>query len=163
MPISKRTIRRAWSTRCSRAVEALVLTIVFAVLPELPQVNAGAVLDPHPGWIAVLVLAARYGGPGLFTGLFAAACGIGLGSVIAGAGLAVSWGGLLAPASTPKAVVDRIAGEVRQILADKEIQEKLLSAGAIARFQDPAQMGQHLQQDYAKWGQLIRDKSIASE
>jgi len=76
---------------------------------------------------------------------------------------AVSWGGLLAPASTPKAVVDRIAGEVRQILADKEIQEKLLHAGAIARFQDPAQMGQHLQQDYAKWGQLIRDKSIASE
>ncbi|KRC26370.1 tripartite tricarboxylate transporter substrate binding protein [Acidovorax sp. Root219] len=76
---------------------------------------------------------------------------------------AVSWGGLLAPAGTPKAVVDRIAGEVRQILAEKETQEKLLHAGAIARFQDPAQMGQHLQQDYAKWGQLIRDKSIASE
>lgn len=76
---------------------------------------------------------------------------------------AVSWGGLLAPAGTPKAMVERIAGEVRQILADKEIQEKLLNAGAIARFQDPAQMGQHLQQDYAKWGQLIRDKSIATE
>jgi len=76
---------------------------------------------------------------------------------------AVSWGGLLAPAGTPKAVVDRIASEVRQILAEKETQEKLLHAGAIARFQDPAQMGQHLQQDYAKWGQLIRDKSIASE
>lgn len=76
---------------------------------------------------------------------------------------AVSWGGLLAPAGTPKAVVDRIANEVRQILADKEIQEKLLHDGAIARFQDPAQMGQHVQQDYAKWGQLIRDKSIATE
>lgn len=76
---------------------------------------------------------------------------------------AVSWGGLLAPAGTPKAVVERIAGEVRQILADKEIQEKLLNAGAIARFQDPAQMGQHVQQDYAKWGQLIRDKGIAPE
>lgn len=76
---------------------------------------------------------------------------------------AVSWGGLLAPAGTPKAVVDRIANEVRQILADKEIQEKLLNAGAIARFQDPAQMGQHVQQDYAKWGQLIRDKGIAPE
>lgn len=76
---------------------------------------------------------------------------------------AVSWGGLLAPAGTPKAVVERIANEVRQILADKEIQEKLLNAGAIARFQDPAQMGQHVQQDYAKWGQLIRDKGIAPE
>ncbi|MDP4077054.1 tripartite tricarboxylate transporter substrate binding protein [Acidovorax sp. A1169] len=76
---------------------------------------------------------------------------------------AVSWGGLLAPSGTPKAVVERLASEIRQILAEKETQEKLLNAGAIARFQDPAQMGQHLQQDYAKWGQLIRDKSIASE
>jgi|SRR5262245_27258593 len=94
MPISKRTIRRIRWRRFGRAVEALALALVFAVLPELPRVNGGAVLDPHPGWIAVLVLAARYGGPGLFTGLFAAACGIGLGSVIAGAGLAASWGGL---------------------------------------------------------------------
>ncbi len=76
---------------------------------------------------------------------------------------AVSWGGLLAPAGTPKAVVERLASEIRQILAEKETQEKLLNAGAIARFQDPGQMGQHLQQDYAKWGQLIRDKGIASE
>lgn len=94
MPISKRTIRRAWPTRWGRAGEALVLAIVFAVLPELPQVNAGTDLDPHPGWIAVLVLAARYGGAGLFSGLIAAVCGIGLGSTIAGAGAAASWDGL---------------------------------------------------------------------
>ncbi len=76
---------------------------------------------------------------------------------------AVSWGGLLAPPGTPKAVVERIAGEVKQILAEKEIQDKLLNAGAIAHFQDPAQMGQRVQQDYTRWGQLIRDKGIASE
>lgn len=76
---------------------------------------------------------------------------------------AVSWGGLLAPAGTPKAVVDRIASEVKQILAEKEVQEKLLNAGAIAHFQDPAQMGQRIEQDYTRWGQLIREKSIAAE
>lgn len=76
---------------------------------------------------------------------------------------AVSWGGLLAPKGTPKAVVDRIAGEVRQILADKEIQDKLLGVGAIAHFQDPAQMGQRIQNDYQRWGQIIRDKGISQE
>ena len=76
---------------------------------------------------------------------------------------AVSWGGLLAPVGTPKAVVDRIANEVKQILAEKEVQEKLLNAGAIAHFQDPAQMGQRIEQDYTRWGQLIREKGIASE
>ena len=76
---------------------------------------------------------------------------------------AVSWGGLLAPLGTPKAVVDRIANEVQQILAEKEVQDKLLNAGAIAHFQTPAQLGQRVQQDYTRWGQLIRDKGIASE
>ncbi len=76
---------------------------------------------------------------------------------------AVSWGGLLAPPGTPKAVVDRVASEVKQILAEKDIQDKLLNAGAIARFQDPAQMGQRVQQDYTRWGQLIRVKGIVNE
>jgi len=76
---------------------------------------------------------------------------------------AVSWGGLLAPKGTPKAVVERIASEVQQILADKDIQSKLLHAGAIATFQNPAQLGQRIQQDYTRWGQLIRDKGIAAE
>lgn len=76
---------------------------------------------------------------------------------------AVSWGGLLAPPGTPKAVVERVASEVKQILAEKDIQDKLLNAGAIARFQDPAQMGQRVQQDYTRWGQLIRVKGIVNE
>ena len=76
---------------------------------------------------------------------------------------AVSWGGLMAPPGTPKAVVDRIAGEVKQILADKEIQDKLLTAGAIAAFQSPDQMAQRIKSDYAKWGAVIRDKGISNE
>ena len=76
---------------------------------------------------------------------------------------AVSWGGLLAPKGTPQPVVERIASEVKQILAEPEIQSRLLNAGAIAHFQSPAEMGQRIQQDYTRWGQLIRDKRIASE
>ncbi|MDW3689124.1 tripartite tricarboxylate transporter substrate binding protein [Cupriavidus sp. CV2] len=76
---------------------------------------------------------------------------------------AVSWGGLLAPTGTPKEVVDRISGEVGKILADKDSQNKLLKAGAIANFQPPAQMSQRIGQDYAKWGKVIRDKGIAVE
>ncbi len=76
---------------------------------------------------------------------------------------AVSWGGLLAPTGTPKEVVDRISGEVGKILADKDVRNKLLKAGAIANFQPPAQMSQRVGQDYAKWGKVIRDKGIAVE
>ncbi|MFT3777733.1 MAG: tripartite tricarboxylate transporter substrate binding protein [Ottowia sp.] len=76
---------------------------------------------------------------------------------------AVSWGGIVAPPGTPKAVVDRLAGEVQQILADKQVQDKMAGAGAFAHFLAPAAFGERIAQDYGKWGQLIRDKGIAAE
>lgn len=73
---------------------------------------------------------------------------------------AVSWGGLLAPAGTPKEVVDRVSSEVKQILADKDVQDRLIKAGAIAAYQDPAQMAARMRGDYDKWGKVIRDKQV---
>ncbi|WP_029525140.1 Bug family tripartite tricarboxylate transporter substrate binding protein [Polaromonas glacialis] len=76
---------------------------------------------------------------------------------------AVSWGGLMAPAGTPRDVVERISTEVKAILAEKDTQDKLLNAGAIANYQTPSQMAARVQQDYAKWGKVIRDKGITSQ
>lgn len=73
---------------------------------------------------------------------------------------AVSWGGLLAPAGTPKDVVARIDHEMAEILADKSVQEKLLTAGAIANYQSADRMAVRLKTDYDKWGRVIRDKAI---
>lgn len=76
---------------------------------------------------------------------------------------AVSWGGIVAPPGTPKAVVDRVAGEVKQILVDKQVQERMAGSGAFAHFEDPAAFGARIRQDYTKWGHLIREKGIAAE
>ena len=74
---------------------------------------------------------------------------------------AVSWGGLLAPAGTPKAVVDRVSAEVKQILVDKDVQDRLVKAGAAAAYGDPAQMSSRIRTDFDKWGKVIRDKQVA--
>src|SRR5258705_8558741 len=63
-----------------RVIDAFALAFALAFLPELFAARAGAVLEPHPGWIAVLVLAARYGSGGLFAGLIASAAAVGIGS-----------------------------------------------------------------------------------
>jgi tripartite-type tricarboxylate transporter receptor subunit TctC len=76
---------------------------------------------------------------------------------------AVSWGGLMAPAGTPRDVVERISSEVKAILAEKETQDKLLNAGAIAHYQSADQMATRVQQDYTKWGKVIRDKGITNQ
>lgn len=73
---------------------------------------------------------------------------------------AVSWGGLLAPVGTPKEVVARIDKEVGEILADKSVQERLLTAGAIANYQSADRLAARLKNDYDKWGRVIRDKAI---
>jgi tripartite-type tricarboxylate transporter receptor subunit TctC len=76
---------------------------------------------------------------------------------------AVSWGGLLVVKGTPKAVVDKLASEIQVILSEKEVQDRLRDAGCIANFEGPAQMGQRVQNDYAKWGRVIRDRSVSND
>lgn len=75
---------------------------------------------------------------------------------------AVSWGGLLAPAGTPQPVVDRVSAEIKQILADKEVQDKLVKAGAAAAYGDPAHMAARIRTDFDKWGKVIRDRQIVA-
>jgi len=75
---------------------------------------------------------------------------------------AVSWGGLLAPAGTPREIVERVSAEVKQILADKDVQSRLLNAGAIAAYQSPADMAARIGSDFDKWGKVVRDKGIVA-
>ena len=77
-----------------RALDASALAVVFAFLPELIRPRAGGVLEPHPAWIAVLVLAARDGTGGLFAALIAAAVAVALGSAVAAGELATPWQGI---------------------------------------------------------------------
>src|SRR5437867_3079245 len=76
------------------ALDAIGLAVTCAFIPELVATRAGVVLEPHPGWIAVLVLAARYGGGGCFAGLTAAAGAVGIATLVVGLGVSTLWGRL---------------------------------------------------------------------
>src|SRR5690606_16508221 len=76
---------------------------------------------------------------------------------------AVSWGGLLAPAGTPPAIIDRLDRELQAILADPDVQQKLLNAGTIAHFEPAPAMAGRIASDYQKWGALAREKGMTAE
>lgn len=76
---------------------------------------------------------------------------------------AAAWGGLLAPAGTPKEIVDRLNRELQTALADKDVQAKMLAAGTIAAYQPPQQMAKRMQSDYERWGKVIRDNGIKGD
>lgn len=76
---------------------------------------------------------------------------------------ATSWGGLLAPAGTPKDVVDRMSAELKAALADKEVQEKLEGVGSFSAYGTPEQTGTRMRQDFERWGKVIRDNKITNQ
>jgi len=69
---------------------------------------------------------------------------------------ASSWFGILAPAGTPKAIVDKINGAVAAWLATPEAKEKLLSQGAISAGGSPDAFAKHIASETAKWAKVVK-------
>lgn len=74
-----------------------------------------------------------------------------------------SWQGLLAPAGTPAAVIERLHDEFGKALAAKDVKERLLAQGAEARPMNNQQFSEFLRTDTAKWVQLVKETGIHAE
>jgi len=70
---------------------------------------------------------------------------------------AVSWHMLLAPAKTPRDIVDRLHDEMKRIMADPEIRQKIETIGLIP-FDTPSveELRAYRKSEQAKWGALVR-------
>ncbi len=76
---------------------------------------------------------------------------------------ATSWGGVLAPAGTPKEAIDRMSAEMKNALADKEVQAKLEGVGAFAAYRTPEKTAERMRADFERWGKVIRDNGITNQ
>ena len=76
---------------------------------------------------------------------------------------AISWLGLLAPAGTPPEIIDKVAADVRSVLADETVKTRLASLGALARATSPQELGQLIADDRARYGEIIRSRHITVE
>jgi tripartite-type tricarboxylate transporter receptor subunit TctC len=73
------------------------------------------------------------------------------------------WYGLVAPAATPKAVIDRLHGVVQSALHENEIRQKLLVVGVEAVEATTAQFGKRIEADLAKWEKIVKPLGISTE
>ncbi|MFM1988238.1 MAG: hypothetical protein RJA99_1195 [Pseudomonadota bacterium] len=76
---------------------------------------------------------------------------------------AYTWGAMLAPAGTPKAVVAKVNAEMMRVLASAEVREALAAQGGIAGSGTPADLASFTDQEIAKWAKVIRDGNIKPE
>ena len=70
---------------------------------------------------------------------------------------AVLWIGLLAPAATPPAVVNRLSAELARLLQTKELRDQLTGQFTDPYYETPAAFAQVIRTDAAKWGRIVRD------
>ena len=76
---------------------------------------------------------------------------------------AYSWNGLVAPAGTPQAVVNRLAKEIAAVLALPDIREKMKGLGAEVVGNSPAEFAVFMDKETAKWGRVVREANIKPE
>jgi tripartite-type tricarboxylate transporter receptor subunit TctC len=70
---------------------------------------------------------------------------------------ASSWFGMLAPAGTPREIVNRINSEVNRWLDSPEAREKLAAQGAIAAGGSPEDFAAHIAAETTKWSRVVRE------
>jgi len=73
------------------------------------------------------------------------------------------WYGLLAPAATPRAIVDKLAAEIARVLAMPDIRESLLSQGMEPFISTPDQFTALIKADLATFTRIIKGANIKLE
>jgi tripartite-type tricarboxylate transporter receptor subunit TctC len=74
-----------------------------------------------------------------------------------------NWYGLMAPAGTPRPVVDLLNAEVHRILALPDVKERFSGLGADPLPSTPERFGAVMRADAEKWGKVIRDAGVRAE
>jgi len=75
----------------------------------------------------------------------------------------VSSYGLVAPAKTPREIVLKLNSEIGRALANQDIVDRLVAQGHEPRPGTPEDMRAYMQQEYAKWGKVIKDAGVKAD
>lgn len=71
-----------------------------------------------------------------------------------------NWTGLMMPASTPKAIIDKVSVEVIKAVKSKEITDRVGSMGFTPTGLGPAEFGELIRRDVARWREIVKLRNI---
>ena len=69
---------------------------------------------------------------------------------------ATIWLGIMAPAATPRPIVERLNTEIRRIVNSAEVKEAWAKQGAAPMNMSTDEFGQYLREDIAKWANVVK-------
>jgi len=71
-----------------------------------------------------------------------------------------TWYGILAPARTPPAVVDRVYAAIVKVLQEPDLKTRLLAQGVDIIASPPPQFAVFLRNEVAKWAKVVKDANV---
>jgi len=74
-----------------------------------------------------------------------------------------AWQGLMVPAGTPPAVIQRLNSEVMKALNSAEVREKLAIQGAEPLGSTPDEYGAYIKRELARWATVVKDTGLTLE
>jgi tripartite-type tricarboxylate transporter receptor subunit TctC len=74
-----------------------------------------------------------------------------------------SWFAMLAPAGTPKQIVERLHAEVLKALGDADVRRKLEELGFAIRGSSPEELGAMTRDQLAKYARVMKEMGIGNE
>jgi tripartite-type tricarboxylate transporter receptor subunit TctC len=77
--------------------------------------------------------------------------------------VANSWVAVLAPAKTPKAIVDKLQKEIAAAMAEPAVKERLLALGITPVGNSPEAFAAQLRADSARYAGVVKDAGIKAE
>jgi tripartite-type tricarboxylate transporter receptor subunit TctC len=69
---------------------------------------------------------------------------------------ATIWLGVMAPAGTPKTIVDKLNSEIQKVIALPEVKEAWAKQGAFPMHMTPAEFTKYMAQDIEKWAKVVK-------
>lgn len=73
------------------------------------------------------------------------------------------WFGFMAPAGTPKAVVEKIQRDTAKVLASPEMASKLADQGMVAVGDKPDDFAAAIQQESRKWASVVSERKLSAD
>ena len=74
-----------------------------------------------------------------------------------------SWYGLLAPAGTPKTIIDKLSSQIAAVLRQPEVIAKLASDGAEPGGDTPAEFAAYIKSEAERWGKVVKTAGIRAD
>jgi tripartite-type tricarboxylate transporter receptor subunit TctC len=75
----------------------------------------------------------------------------------------IPWNAIFAPANTPRPIVQRLNAELRRIISDPKVKERLAGLGFDAFASTPEELDAFVREDLAKWTKWVREAGIEPE